>query len=285
MNILILGGNGYLGSKVARALVDKHNVILTKRRNADMSRLEDIKDRFIWVSSSLDAIETVLIYTSIDIVINMISDYGRSNVLYSNVMEANLEFPLKILDKVSEYGVKSFITIGTGLPDELNMYAFSKKNFAEFGRYYAEKGIINFVNLKLEMFYGADEPLNRFLPGVINKMILGEEVNTTIGTQKRDIICVDDIVSAILLVIESNLNGYHEIAVGTGESPSISEIVDFIWENTGKKSKINKGVIPMREDEPDCVADTTEIEKLGEWRPVKWKNGILKMITDMYKEV
>ena len=84
------------------------------------------------------------------------------------------------------------------------MYSFSKKMFSEFGRFYAEKHGIIFNSLLLEMFYGADEPKNRFLPSIISKMINGEPVETTLGTQHRDIISSDDIVNAILLVLYSD---------------------------------------------------------------------------------
>ena len=84
-------------------------------------------------------------------------------------------------------------------------------------------------------------------------------------------------------MFNSNLHGFHEIPVGTGESPTISEIVDFIWERTGKKSEVHKGAIPMRENEPDCIADTSILKSIGNWEPVLWKRGIQAMIEQMEK--
>lgn len=281
MNYLILGGNGYIGSKVARELTQKgHTVVCTKRSNSNLSRLDDIADKLIWIPASIDSVESAMQYMSFDYVLNMVCNYGRSNVLYDNVIDANIEFPLKVLNTVVEHGTENYLTIGTGLPDELNMYSFSKKMFGEFGRFYVDKHDITFTSLLLEMFYGSDEPGNRFLPSVIDKMIKGEEVNTTIGTQHRDIIAVDDIVKAIMLVLESDIKGYREIPVGTGVAPTISEIIDFIWENTGRKSKVYKGKVPMRKNEPDCIADTTVLKSLGNWEPIEWKKGIRKMIKE-----
>lgn len=286
MNVLFLGGNGYLGSKIVRLLASEGNkIVCTKRAESDLSRLEDIKDKIIWIPASVDAIDVATQYTSFDYVLNVACNYGRSNVLYDNVIEANIEFPLNVLNKAVESGVRNFLTIGTGLPEEFNMYSFSKKIFGDFGRFYGSKHNINFYNLKLEMFYGSDEPKNRFLPSVICKMIKGEEVDTTLGTQRRDIIAVSDIVSAVMLVLNSHLSGYHDIAVGTGVAPSVSEIIDFIWEETGKKSKVNKGAILMRENEPDCIADTTLLKSLGKWNPIDWKVGIQQLILDMKIEI
>lgn len=285
MNFLVLGGNGYIGSKIVRILINEgHMVVCTKRDKSNLNRIEDIKDDIIWISASVDALDATLQYTSFDYVLNMACNYGRGNVLYDNVIEANIEFPLSIINRAVESGTKNFITLGTGLPDNFNMYAFSKKMFSSFGEFYAQKHQINFACLKLEMFYGADEPKDRFLPTIIQQMLNGETVETTEGTQKRDIISADDVVKAIMMVITSMPQGFNEISVGTGNNPSISEIVDFIWKETGKKSIIHKGTIPMRPNEPDCVADTSKLCLLGPWEPIAWKSGIKMHFVRFYMD-
>lgn len=283
MNVLVLGGNGYLGSKVIKQMCQRKevNIVLTKRPSSDMSRIECMLgegDNVKAIPASIDAIETAMVYEKFDLVLNMACSYGRKSTLYNNVIEANVEFPLRVLNSTVERGIKRFLTIGTGLPEKLNMYSFSKKMFSEFGQYYASYHDIDFFNLKLEMFYGADEPRNRFIPSLVDKMTKGEEVNVTLGTQHRDIIAVEDIIHAIMIVVQSDLHGYQEISVGTGIAPSISELVDYIWEQTGRKSIIHKGAVVMRENEPDCIADISKLSSLADWKPVDWKTGISNMI-------
>ena len=279
MNILVIGGNGYIGSKIVRTLIKEgHSIVCTKRPNSNLSRLDDIIDGIKWIPASVDSIDAAAQYMAFDYMLNMACNYGRSSDMYSDVLEANIEFPLKALNRLSELGTKNFLTIGTGLPDKLNMYSFSKRIFSDFGRFYAEKRGVNFNNLLLEMFYGADEPKNRFLPSIISKMIKGEIVEATLGTQHRDIIDAEDIIKAILLVFHSDLLGYHEIPVGTGVAPAISEVIDYIWNETGRKSELRKGAVPMRTDEPDCVADTSVLKSIGVWEPVPWREGIKNMI-------
>lgn len=284
MNVLVLGASGYLGTKLVSKLLDEgYQVTGTKRKHSDLSKA--CTEKVKWIPASADAIETAIKYTDFDSVINMSCNYGKGNGLDGSVLEANIEFPLRILNKAVEAGIKKFITIGTGLPDDLNMYSFSKKMFSEFGKFYAKKCDIAFCNARLEMFYGADEPKDRFLPDIIQRMIRGEEVNLTIGTQRRDIVAVKDIIYAVLLILESPIDGYREIPVGTGIAPTISDIAGFIWNETGKRSRLNFGAVPMRTDEPDCVADTTELEKLGTWNPVNWKIGLREMIKTVKAEM
>lgn len=284
MNYLVLGGNGFLGSKIVREMIlRKDTVICTKRPDSDLSRLKEYDNQIVWISNHMDEIENTFRTYQIDCVVNVACNYGRQSVLYGDVIEANIEFPLKVLNKMTECGTGRFLTIGTGLPDELNMYSFSKKMFSEFGRFYEEKHQISFYNLKLEMFYGPDEPKDRFIPSVIQSLLEGKDVPASIGTQKRDIISVEDIVKAVFMVLDAGLKGFYEIPVGTGVGPTISELLDYIKIKTGSNAVIHKGAYPMRADEPDCVADISFLKSIGEWNPTPWKEGIANMIETMRK--
>ena len=75
MNILLLGGNGYLGSKIARALIASGNrVACTKRASSSLSRIEDIKDQLTFIPASIDAIEAKMKHAPFDYVVNAACD-------------------------------------------------------------------------------------------------------------------------------------------------------------------------------------------------------------------
>ena len=287
MNVIILGGNGYLGSKLAHSLVQSigyDSVVCTQRENSRYKRLDDLKDKIQIIPTSAEAISNAMEKQDIDTVFNMICSYSRSNCLYDNVFEANIAFPLKILDLSVQKKVRRFINIGTGLPYDLNMYSFSKSILGDFGKYYSKKYDISFTDVSLEMFYGSDEPRERFLPAITEKMLKGETVEVTMGTQHRDIISVNDVVNALNMILNARLEGYSRIPVGTGTAPTVSEVVDFIWDKTGRKSVVYKGAVPMRENEPDCAADTSALRAIGEWKPLQWQKGLSEMIEQMKKD-
>lgn len=284
MNILVLGGNGYLGSKLIAQLVQKkENVFSTIREQSNLSRLNEVKNNINFVKAEYTDIKRLLSNEKIDCVVNMVCDYGKKcnrDMIYSNLM-----FPLEVLELASTYKVDQFIAIDTALPKDLNLYSFTKNSFSEYGKFYSEKYGINFVDLKVQMYYGFDEPQDRFIPATIRKMICGDIVNTTYGTQLRDIIAVEDVVNLIVEIIYRQLRGFNSIDIGTGIAPAISELVDFIWEKTGRKSVVNKGAIPMRPNEPNCIADMSIVHRILEYKSIYWKDGINKMIDDIRRDI
>lgn len=157
MNILVLGGNGYLGSKIVKQLVLKNShVFSTIREQSDLSRLNDIKDNINFVNAKYQDIDNMLSDVRIDCIVNMVCDYGRcANI---DMIHSNLMFPLEVLELAAKNKVNKFITVGTALPVDLNLYSFSKNSFSEYGRFYTEKYGLNFIDLKVQMYYGSDEP-------------------------------------------------------------------------------------------------------------------------------
>jgi nucleoside-diphosphate-sugar epimerase len=111
----------------------------------------------------------------------------------------------------------------------------------------------------LEHIYGPKDDESKFISWFIKQLKNGTpEINLTSGTQKRDFIYVQDVVSAYLLLLEKRveLNGFVEFEVGTGQSIELkdflNEIVLAFEEKYGKKitSKLNFGAIEMRIGEP-----------------------------------
>lgn len=264
MNILLLGATGYLGGNIVYKLVEEgHSLTCVVRKTSITKRIEDLHVTFI--SNDLDEIDGFLRHNKIDWVINSVCTYTANNTLYGDMFSSNIIFPLGILNLALKHGVKNYITIGTSLPEETNLYSFTKNKFGEFGKYLCKNDGINFADLKLEMFYGGlFEPDNRFLPSCKIKLKKNENIKLTAGTQKRDIIRVEDVVGIIACLIKSGyLHGYMSLPVGTGEHHSIREILEYMRSATRSKSELLFGAIPTRACEPDTIADVSWYADIG----------------------
>lgn len=281
-SILFLGGTGYLGEKVVRkvAAFGQYCCYCTARHKT-FKPVDGVQ----YIGSDNAAIEELLQKENIYLIINMACSYDHGLLLYHDVIESNIAFPLGVLNLSVQHGVRNFITIGTGLPEDFNMYSVSKNCFSDFGRFYSKKHGINFVNIRLEMFYGADEPGDRFLAYVADRLFRNEEIDLTEGTQKRDIILVDDVVRVVVEIINRPLQGFMEIPVGSGEAPTIRQIVLYMKEITGSNSVLNWGKKPMRTGgEPDCVADLSVLNTMGIKIQNDWKAGLKKMLEERKRE-
>ncbi len=266
MKILVLGSTGYLGGNIVKKLAaDGHDVICVVRPTSDCSRLDTVNEHISLISNNLDQIELTMRENDIDWVINGVCTYKPNASLYGDMLESNVIFPLSVLNLAIKYHIKNYMTMGTGLPYNFNVYSFTKHQFSEFGRFLSEKDHINFLNLELEMFYGGShEPSSRFLKACRNRLREDEPLELTEGKQKRDIVRVEDIVGIIsCLVNKKAVKGYKDLPIGSGESYSIRSVVEFMKDKSGSKSKLNFGAVASRDGEPSTCADISWISNLG----------------------
>ncbi len=267
MRIMVLGSTGYLGGNIVKRMVnDGHDVYCVVRQTSDLSRLRNLPIKYI--ISNNDQIELTLKTNRIDWIINGVCTYNQNDRLYEDMFQSNLIFPLSVLNLAMRFGVENFITIGTGLPDDFNVYSYTKSKLSEMGRFFSKRSEISFYDLKLEMFYGGEfEPDKRFIRSTIKKLLNNEPVLLTSGKQKRDIIRVEDVLDILSGIISKKVvftDQYNLLPVGTGENHSIREIVEFLKEQTNSSSELVFGAYQDREDgEPDTLADMKWLSEKG----------------------
>lgn len=254
MNIILVGSSGYLGSKLLKKLQKENHNILCVTRNANLFNKKNyvyIYDEYFFDKLNLFNPD-LFIYTA--------CVYENNGVNYKDIFSANFLFPLDLLNRVK---TKTFLYIGTSLEKFTNQYSLSKYQFSEYGKYYSNISNINFFNIKLESFYGRDEPNDRFMSNIINKLKSNEDINLTEGTQIRDFIYIDDVIDGIYKIIKSDLKGYYDIPLGSGEGISIKDLVIYLKETLNSKSKLNFGAIPLRKNEHSGIADLNIMKKLN----------------------
>lgn len=263
MKILLLGATGYLGGNIAYKLSQNHDVTCVVRSTSDLSRLEQQDVHLI--SNEPGELELYFKRKNIDWVINAVCTYKQNDSLYGDMLQSNIIFPLSVLNLAVKYGVKNYITIGTSLPYEFNLYSFTKHQFSNFGKYLSVKDNLNFADLKLEMFYGGlFEPSNRFLSSCRIKMQKNEDVLLTEGYQKRDLVRIEDVVDIIdNLICSEYVKGYKVLPIGSGENHTIREIMSYMKNQIKSNSDLKFGAVESRENEPDTLADISWYKEIN----------------------
>ena len=268
MNILMLGGTGYLGSNLVSTIVREGHTLSCVVRPA--SRREVLAASSVkFISDDISDIDAELSHTRYDWVISAVCTYRQNASLYMDMLESNFIFPVKVLNLAAKYRVKNFMVMGTCMPDGFSMYSFTKSRLADTGRYFSEhEKLINFVELKLEMFYGScpggmPEPEGRFIKSSMLKLCRNETLLLTAGTQKRDLVHVEDIAGIVSRVLGAGIEGFRALPVGTGENHPLREVIEFLHQKSRSSSRLEFGAIPMRDGEPDTLSDTNWYREIG----------------------
>lgn len=268
--VLLTGVTGFLGSHLAKALLAAgYEVVALKRKSSSLRRVESITANIVFFDiEGLDFIELFRDCGKIDTIIHTATCYGRNNESVSEIFAANTEFPLRLLDAGSRAGVALFLNTDTILDQYLNLYALSKNQLLQWGKFFSMHGKIRFGNIRLEHFYGADDDPTKFSTFIINSCLNSvPELKLTKGEQKRDFIYIDDVVSAYMVLLKNKNcfnSPYVEFEVGCGQSISISDFVETVHRLTASKTHLAFGALPYREGEVmHSAADITGLVALG----------------------
>lgn len=272
MNLLLTGATGYLGSHLARAFVAAgHAVTILKRSTSDMGRLADVQSSLQIFDLDYDGLEAAFKASTYDAVVHTATCYGRGGEPARQVFDANTSWPLHVLERAVDAGVPLFINTDTSLEPFLNPYALAKRQFREWGEYFAGLNKIRFVNVILEHFYGPGDAETKFVTHVIHSCLRGDpELRLTAGTQRRDFIFIDDVIAAYLLLLQrAGIDGpaFQQYGLGSGKAVAIRDLVKMIKDLVGGETHLAFGAVPMRQNEVmEACADIASLRAIG-WQP------------------
>jgi nucleoside-diphosphate-sugar epimerase len=287
--ILLTGATGFLGSHLLESLVHQElDVIILKRTKSNTWRIDHLLDKVkIWDIDSVN-FETVFSDKKVDIVINTVCSYGRTNESLIDIVNTNLIFGLNLLEEAVKNKVKTFINTDSLLPRNLNDYSLSKAQFTDWLYQRSEK--IQVVNFKIEHMYGPKDDVSKFVPWVILQFKENiPEIKLTEGEQFRDFIYIDDVVSAYLGILEkvNSLGSFSQFDVGTGILISVKDFLEKLKKcfeivcglNT---PKLVFGAIPYRTGEMMTVeVNIKPLLDLG-WQPkTSIEEGIEKSLKNL----
>lgn len=208
MIILISGSTGFLGSYLLKSFIKNgHEVIALKRSSSNTYRISNYLDKVTYYNIDEISLEDIFKNHKIDVVINTVTNYGRIDNKISSILDTNLIFGLKFLEESVNANIKAFINTDTLLDRNINAYALSKSQLVEWMKFLSNKQT-KMMNIKIEHMYGPLDDENKFIYWLINQLKQNvEKVDLTSGIQKRDFICIDDIVNAYEAIIQ-NINTF-----------------------------------------------------------------------------
>src|SRR5579863_1576460 len=303
MVVLVVGGAGYIGSHVARALrAAGHDVIVFDNLSTGY---ESLAAGFELVKGDvLDATALGRILPRADAVMHFAAHayVGESVTNPKKYFRNNIEGGLSLLNAAVAAGVKRIIFSSTcavyGEPAKVpieentprqpvNPYGVSKLFFEQALEAYDRAYGFRFASLRYFNAAGADEsgeigelhePETHLIPlalraaaGVGPELhVFGTDYPTPDGTCVRDYIHVTDLANAHLKALDHLAAGKESVAVnvGTGTGASVQEVISTVEEVTRKL--VPRKLVPRRPgDPPALVANPAKAQGLLSWKATR----------------
>ena len=276
MKVLVTGATGYLGSNLVRRLVASgHQVLMLTRPSSNLDRIADIlpyPSHYVIQGTDLSA--PFQDNDKIDAVVHTATCYGRGGKSATEIVEANMVFPLRLLETAAYFHTDIFINTDTFFNtdtityDYLGKYALSKNNFLKWGKLFADEKIIRFINVRIEQIFGPGDSAAKFATQIVRNCLANvPEIKLTPGEQKRDFIYVRDVLDAYEIMLKKTGDCgdfFQQYGLGSGKCVSIREFVESVHRRSGSSSHLFFGGLPYRKNEIMCsVANTDKLRLLG----------------------
>jgi len=135
---------------------------------------------------------------------------------------------------------------------------------------------------RIFFLYGPFEHPNRLVSSVIRSLLDGRPACCTAGEQVRDFIHVEDVASAFVALLDSEVSGAVNIA--SGMPVAVKEVVRAIAAQLGKPQLLEFGAVPLAENEPGVLyAETTRLHTEVGFRPYYDLAGGLKQTIEWHQ--
>jgi UDP-glucose 4-epimerase len=297
---LVTGGAGFIGSHVVDALIALNwRVHVMDDLSSGSRRNVNPKATFSKLDIGNERAGRWILKKRPDVVLHFAAQISVTRSIEDPVTDAetNIHATLKLLDAASKSRVKRFVFAGSGgvlcsehtpLPvregtvcDPVSPYGIAKRTIEHYGAFYRANRGLPFVSLRFANVYGPRQNA-KGEAGVVSifttAMLAGKptRINGT-GLQTRDFIYVDDVVSAVLAMIDHpKLAGpYH---VGTGKETNIRDLYKRVAAFAGYGRKPGRGPAdrnaPMR-----SALDSTLLAHDTGWRwRVDLKQGLKQTV-------
>jgi UDP-glucose 4-epimerase len=295
--ILVIGGNGFIGSNVVRRALNLELEVTSLSLSG--SGLKGVSCIAADITN-LSSLTAALTGTHYDYVVNcggyvdhtLFGEGGRQ------VIGAHFGGLLNLVNVLDRAVLKSFINIGSS--DEygnnlapqredcrespITPYSMGKLASTHFLQMLHRTEGFPGVTLRLFLTYGPGQDPKRFIPQIIKGCLENADFPVSLGEQMRDFCFIDDVVDAVFSAMSSNIAKGEVLNVGSGQPTSIKSLISSVRTRVGRGNP-QFGELPYRVGENmNLYADTQKIYDILGWvANVSLTDGLERTISS-YKE-
>ena len=307
-NALVIGGLGFIGVNLTERLVaDGRSVTVvtpSRARHAERAAAFEARGVRIVEGDLRDPAAMTKAVAGQHVVFNLAGESGavrsmedpwtdldvncRGNLVLLEALRAgNREAKLVFVGSRLEYGRQAIQPVTEDRePDPLCLHAIHKLTAEKYLRLYGSLFGLRYTVARVTNPYGPGQPQNRTAYGVVNRLIHLALAGTTLpiygdGTQRRDYIHVDDLVSALVSLVASPSSDGRTFNVGSGEGTRMIDMARAIIDlaGGGRVEHVAWPALAGQIETGDFVADVTRMRSEVGWEPaIALREGLQKTI-------
>lgn len=292
--VLITGATGFIGRNCLRFLLNTDFEIHA------VSRHDQIEKGVVWHKG--DMIETGFssqLVSSIQPTHLLHMAWNAEPGVFWNTPENLnwLQASIELLQAFTMHGGRRIVMAGTCAEYDWNygwcsenvtplnpatLYGTNKNALQDVLASYSKQAGLSSAWGRIFFLYGPNEHPARLISSVTKSLLNNEIAACSHGNQIRDFMHVEDIASAFISLLRSDVEGPVNIASGQGKS--IKEIVTKIGVLLDRMELLKFGEIPTSPNDPPLlVADTRRLtDELG-WQPSEDLDQRLESTIDWWK--
>ena len=300
--VLVVGGAGYIGSHVVKALRDvgKSPVVFDNLSSGLRENLLPGIPFILGDTLKPDQLESAM--SGVDSIIHMaaMKAAGESMTYPEKYAENNISGTINLLNAATAAKVKNFVFSSSAavygdpkyLPldeahptEPINFYGYTKLSIENLLRWYSQLRDLRFCSLRYfnaagydvdGELYGLEHKPNNLLPIVLETImgrrekieVFGTDYDTRDGSCIRDYIHVSDLADAHQKALDYLNRENQDLVVnlGTSKGLSVLEVLRIAREVSGTEFKFTQGA--RRDGDPAVVLAKADLAaKLLDWRP------------------
>jgi len=307
MKILVTGGAGFIGSNLAKKLMDRGDkvVIIDNFNNyydpkLKRDRIKKFLKGYEFTLHKGDIrnyklLEKIFKKEKPDKIVHLAALAGVRNSLLNplDYEDVNVKGTMNLLELSVKHKIKNFVYASSSsvygnnkkqpfsendnVDTPISPYAATKKATELLAHVYSHIYGLNTTGLRYFTVYGPWGRPDMALFLFTDAIIKGKPIRVfNYGKMSRNFTYIDDIVSGTIRVLDADFK-YEIMNIGGDREDKLTKFIEVVEKNIGKKAK--KKMMPMQPgDVPSTVADISKLRKLG-WEPTtRIEKGIANFV-------